>query len=124
MFMHQNDTFQYKYPRYINASSRAVNPLRKHTGRFRRFTATRIPSLLRQQQPRQAALLRLLPSLLLLAACAVLLDSLVPIPLWLVTCLIVALGAYVAHSCEAFVASQRRKSTLRHLVRSCLLRAS
>lgn len=120
--MHQDDTFTHKLLTRINAL-RAVNVLRKQAGRFRRLTATQVLSLLRRQQPLQAALLRLLPSLVLLAACAVLLESLVPIPLWAAVSLAVAVALYTAHNCQAFVASRRRKSTLRHLVRSCLLHA-
>jgi len=33
------------------------------------------------------------------------------------------MAAYIAHNCQSFVATQRRKSTLRHLARSCLLHA-
>lgn len=100
-----------------------MNVFRKQAGRFRRLTATQVLTLLRKQQPRQAALLRLLPCLLLLAGCAVVLDSLVPIPLWAVASLCGIMAAYTAHNCQAFVATQRRKSMLRHLARSCLLHA-
>ncbi len=100
-----------------------MNVLRKQAGRFRRRTAIQVLALLRTQQPLQAALLRLLPCLLLLAGCAVLLDSLVPIPLWAVAGLTGVMAGYIAHNCQAFVASQRRKSMLRHLARCCLLHA-
>ncbi|QRI89360.1 hypothetical protein JQN63_24495 [Delftia lacustris] len=96
---------------------------RKQAGRFRRLTATQVLTLLRNQHPRQAALLRLLPCLSMLAVCAVLLDSLLPIPLWAIASLTVVMAAYIAHNCQSFVATQRRKSTLRHLARSCLLHA-
>ena len=66
-----------------------MNVFRKQAGRFRRLTATQILTLLRNQQPRQAALLRLLPCLSMLAVCAVLLDSLLPIPLWAIASLTV-----------------------------------
>ncbi len=100
-----------------------MNVLRKQAGRFRRRTAIQVLALLRRQQPLQAALLRLLPCLLLLAGCAVLLDSLVSIPLWAVAGLTGVMAGYIAHNCQAFVASQRRKSMLRHLARCCLLHA-
>ena len=87
-----------------------MNVLRKQAGRFRRRTAIQVLALLRRQQPLQAA-------------CAVLLDSLVPIPLWAVAGLTGVMAGYIAHNCQAFVASQRRKSMLRHLARCCLLHA-
>ena len=100
-----------------------MNVFRKQAGRFRRLTATQVLTLLRNQHPRQAALLRLLPCLSMLAVCAVLLDSLLPIPLWAIASLTVVMAAYIAHNCQSCVATQRRKSTLRHLARSCLLHA-
>ena len=72
-----------------------MNVFRKQAGRFRRLTATQVLTLLRNQQPRQAALLRLLPCLSMLAVCAVLLDSLLPIPLWAIASLTVVMAAYI-----------------------------
>jgi Flp pilus assembly protein TadB len=107
----------------INTLQRPVNALRKQAGKFRRRTATLTLSHLRRQQPLQAALVRLLPSLLLLTVCGALLQTLLQLPLWGVAAMALTLVGYAATNCQSFVASQRRKTTYRHLMRACLLHA-
>lgn len=99
-----------------------MNVLRKQAGRFRRLTVIHILSCLRQQQFFHAALLHLWPSMLLLAASIALLAACVAAPLWAAAGL--AAAWYLAFSGQSFVALQRKKSTARHLARSCLLRAA
>lgn len=90
--------------------------------RLRRLTAIHILSCLRQQQFLHAILLRQWPSMLLLGATIALLAAWVTAPLWLGAG--IAAGWYLAFSGKAFVALQRKKSTARHLARSCLLRTA
>lgn len=96
-----------------------MNVLRKQAGRFRRLTAIHILSCLRKQQFLHAIVLRLWPSMLLLGASIALLATCVTAPLWAGAGF--AAAWYLAFSGKAFVALQRKKSTARHLVRSCLM---